>query len=127
MLLIRPMISPSLYWTRQWLFPGVLRLLVCHRQVPTPTNTPTKKPLFWDGDSQVTQDTKRVIIYWSKCYIFFLCSITEINSPSSSLLQARVDLVSNLECRDDPDFGKYVSDGSVCVSSADVFTCAVRK
>ncbi len=65
--------------------------------------------------------------YWLRCNMPFLCSILDINTPSENLLQAKVDLVANSECRSDSDFGRFVSDTSLCVSSTDVFTCAVRK
>jgi hypothetical protein len=120
------MISPSLFWTRRWCFPGVFHLLVCHRPVPTPTNTPTKKPLFWDGERLVKKDPSK-IIYWLRCNMLFSsCSMLDINTPSPNLLQAKVDLVANSECRSDSFFGRFVSDTSLCVSSTDVFTCAVR-
>jgi hypothetical protein len=87
---------------------------------------PTKKPLFWDGDSQVTKDPK-IFLLVKMQHAFSSCSILDINTPSQNLLQAKVDLVANSECRSDSDFGRFVSDTSLCVSSTDVFTCAVRK
>nr|CAH0106837.1 unnamed protein product [Daphnia galeata] len=46
-----------------------------------------------------------------------------ITAPNSALLQAKVGIVSNSECRADADIGKYVSDGTVCVSSTEAFSC----
>ncbi|EFX78171.1 hypothetical protein DAPPUDRAFT_320659 [Daphnia pulex] len=60
-------------------------------------------------------DQKAIILGWGTA---------DINAPSENLLQAKVDLVANSECRSDSDFGRYVSDSSLCVSSTEVFTCA---
>ncbi|XP_046457592.1 chymotrypsinogen A-like [Daphnia pulex] len=67
------------------------------------------------SDPDQYADKKAIILGWGTA---------DINTPSENLLQAKVDLVANSECRSDSDFGRYVSDTSLCVSSTDVFTCA---
>jgi hypothetical protein len=41
-------------------------------------------------------------------------------------MQGKVGIVANSECRVEPDFGKYVSDSTICVASTTAFSCAVR-
>ncbi|XP_046648313.1 chymotrypsin-like elastase family member 2A isoform X1 [Daphnia pulicaria] len=67
------------------------------------------------SDPDQYADKKAIILGWGTA---------DINTPSENLLQAKVDLVANSECRSDSDFGRFVSDTSLCVSSTDVFTCA---
>ncbi len=72
---IRPMTLPSLHWTCQWFYPGLLVLFVCRRPVQKSTNTPTNRLLLWDGQQTVTINHQLIINFWLWCGMDIFCSI----------------------------------------------------
>jgi hypothetical protein len=47
------------------------------------------------------------------------------SSASNTLMQGTVSISSNVDCKADTNFGKYVTDANICISATDKFVCAV--
>jgi hypothetical protein len=47
------------------------------------------------------------------------------SSASNALMQGTVSISSNVDCKADTNFGKYVTDANICISATDKFVCAV--
>jgi hypothetical protein len=121
--IIRPTISPSYHWTHPWIYPGLSLPFVCQRPVPTPTNSSTNLPWFWDGEEPLVNSETSPATHWSILW-WIISLIVQYSSliigaalQNGELQQAKVSIMSNLDCKAIETPGKYVTDNTLCITS----------